>query len=731
MSETTIFIVEDEAIIAMDLAGKLGHLGYTVCGSTASGEDALIRIQELRPDLVLMDIQLSGAMDGVETAERIRRDYDIPVIYLTAHSDRATLARAKHTEPFGYLLKPFEQLELETHIEMALYKHQAERRLRESEERWRVTLGSIGDAVIASDTAGCVTYLNPIAEALTGWSTVEAQGQKVPRIFTIINEQTGAPADDLVARVLRENRVVELANHTALVTRDGRVIPIEDSAAPIRDAVGHVSGVVVVFHDVTEKRRAEEQQARLASFPQLNPNPIVEVDLLGQIHFCNPAAEVKFPDLLALGSAHPWLADWESVVHEFHAMGRREVSREIVIEDSFYQQTMHYIVSIRRIRIYGLDITARKHADIARERLLRDVQLYAAETAAIFEALPGAVYFGTSAGITRCNARGLEMLGAISLTDLQQRISELGEKFRVRHSEYGNDLVAPEHLPFTRGLHGEVAQLDTWATNGATGENVLIRGNAAPVRVGNEIVGAVAINVDITDRYRQQEQMQTFIHMVSHDLRAPLVALRGQIGLLREGVAEIQTPQLRRSMDAIDRAMKRMDIMIDDLVAAARLEGGQLILCLTSLDLACWLPDFLERFPIDPQRIALEMPAAVPAVQADSDRLERILTNLLSNALNYSTPDTPIRVAVQVRNGALDISVADQGKGIPSSDLSHLFQKFYRADRHQRAEGTGLGLFITQLLVEAHGGYIRVDSVVGEGSTFTVTFPCQSSSSTE
>jgi CheY-like chemotaxis protein len=132
MPDTTILIVEDETIVAEDLAKKLRRLGYAVAGTTDLGEQALALTKELRPNLILMDIRLAGTMDGVEAAERIRQQCGVPVIYLTASSDRATIDRAKVTEPFGFILKPFEDRELASHIEMALYKHQAERKLRES-----------------------------------------------------------------------------------------------------------------------------------------------------------------------------------------------------------------------------------------------------------------------------------------------------------------------------------------------------------------------------------------------------------------------------------------------------------------------------------------------------------------------------------------------------------------------------------------------------------------------
>ena len=134
MSKATILIVEDEAIVAADLAGTLERLGYEICGTTGLAEEAIRLARERRPDLVLMDIHLAGAMDGVEAAGVIHRELDLPVVFLTAHSDHATLERAKLSEPFGYLLKPFEEFGLETHIEMALYKHRSERKLRQAHD---------------------------------------------------------------------------------------------------------------------------------------------------------------------------------------------------------------------------------------------------------------------------------------------------------------------------------------------------------------------------------------------------------------------------------------------------------------------------------------------------------------------------------------------------------------------------------------------------------------------
>lgn len=261
MDKTTILIVEDEAIIAADLAGKLGLLGYEVVGTAATGEDAVEMACGLEPQVVLMDIRLKGPMDGIEAAEAITRRHCAAVIYLTAHSDAVTLARAKLSGPFGYILKPFEERELSTTIEMALYKHQSEQKLREQREWLQVTLSSIGDAVITCGTDGLVTFLNPVAEE-SPLGNDEAGGRPIGEVFSLINEDSRRPPDDIVTLVLKEGMTKTLANHTALVTRDGREIPIEDSAAPILDASGRVIGAVIVFHDVTEKRHAQEALKR-------------------------------------------------------------------------------------------------------------------------------------------------------------------------------------------------------------------------------------------------------------------------------------------------------------------------------------------------------------------------------------------------------------------------------------------------------------------------------------
>ena len=177
MADVRILIVEDENIVAEEVRLRLKNLGYTIAAIASSGEEAIEKVIATHPDLVLMDIQLQEEMDGVDVAEHIHAHFDIPIIYLTSYSDNDTFQRAKIAEPFGYIIKPFEERELHSAIEVALYRDKMEKKLRESEQWFSATLTSIRDAVIATNKEREIVFMNPVAETLTGWKQEEASGK--------------------------------------------------------------------------------------------------------------------------------------------------------------------------------------------------------------------------------------------------------------------------------------------------------------------------------------------------------------------------------------------------------------------------------------------------------------------------------------------------------------------------------------------------------------------------
>ena len=613
MSQATLLIVEDEAIVAADLAAKLTQLGYEVVGITAQGPEAIALASRYRPQVVLMDIWLKGPMDGIEAAEAIRRQFDLPVIYLTAHADAATLARAKFTEPFGYILKPFEERDLATHIEMALYKHQADRQLREQREWLRVTLNSIGDGVIACDANGKINFLNPVAQSLTGWKAEEALGQTIQEVFRCINEQTHLALEDPVARVLREGRVVALANHAALVARNGREVPIEDSAAPILDSGGQLIGVVLVFHDVTEKRRAEEALRKNRE----------------DLHRAQAVAHT--------GS---WGYDFRS--------------KEISWSDETYQ-------------IFGIP----KGTLLTYERFLSAVHpddrpdVEKKWTAA----LSGETYDVTLRLIVNGQIKWVRGLGEVEFDSKGRLLS-------------------------TFGTVQDIAQLKQ--TEEALKE---------------------------ADRRKDE-----FLATLAHELRNPLAPICNALGILEKTKENVATfCQVR---DMMDRQMKHMVRLVDDLLDVSRISRGKIELQKERLDLATVVHSALEtsrlRIEEGHHELAVVLPEEPVVVEGDLIRLAQALSNLLHNAAKYTPQGGRITLSVELEDMQGVIRVRDNGVGIPQKMLPDIFEMFVQGERSlDRSQGgLGIGLTLVRSLVEMHGGTVEAHSEgLGHGAEFVVRLP--------
>ena len=255
---TSVLIVEDERIVAKDIQQTLQGLGYDAFAIAASSEEAIRRATERCPDVVFMDIRIKGPKDGIETAQILRTRFGIPVIYLTAHADDATIDRAKKTEPYGYLMKPVTAAELRSAVEVSLYVHEMERQLRERERWYATTLRSMADAVIAVDLDASITFVNPAAEVLIGKTSEEVLGRPVQEVVKLLDAHAQAVLETPLQTVLRERRTAIIRELGLINATTGSVRQIGDSAAPVVDD-DRMLGAVMVFRDVTEEKRIQKQ----------------------------------------------------------------------------------------------------------------------------------------------------------------------------------------------------------------------------------------------------------------------------------------------------------------------------------------------------------------------------------------------------------------------------------------------------------------------------------------
>lgn len=600
-------------------------------------------------------------------------------------------------------------------------------------EQLRVTLESIGDAVITTDTDGRLTSINRVAAELTGWNPAEAAGTLVDEVFRIINEATGKPAQNPIARVLREGRVVGLANHTVLIARDGSRRPIDDSAAPILDRSGSIIGTVLVFRDVTETRRAEEVRALLAAVVASSEDAIVTKTLDEVITSWNIGAERLYgysaaeaigqpitliipPDRQA--EEHDIMQRWRSGerVEHFETVRLTKDGRrvEISLTVSPVHDAHGRIIGISKV---ARDITARKE----NERNLRESE---ERFRALTTNAPAAIFIKDLEGrYTLANPLACEALGrpesVVGFTDHDLLPAAVADDLRRRDRE----VIAAGHAIESE----EVVRRPGYDRRFLSVKFPLF-GVGGPV-------GVCGVAIDITERKRAEEAVRAadqrkdvFLVTLAHELRNPLAPLRNSIEIMKR--ADGDATLLARAQTTMDRQMSHLARLVDDLVDIARISRDQIELRRERVDLGSIIDHAVETCRPLAEARQLELKVATPSERIDLDadpvRLAQVFSNLLNNACKYTQPGGRVEIAARREGSHAVVAVRDNGVGIPPEMLSTIFDMFMQLGqpRGEVRSGLGIGLTLAQRLVEMHGGTIEAHSEgSGRGSEFVVRIP--------
>lgn len=426
---------------------------------------------------------------------------------------------------------------------------------------------------------------------------------------------------------------------------------------------------------------------------------------------------LAFSLLLSLALARSLSTPVKSLADNAVALGRGDLDRRVEINtgDEIEDLAGSFNWMAEQIR----------SREAETEQLLQEVQRRATELDTTLTSIAeGLVIYGEGGEIIQMNPAAVSIFGYSP--EMQRK--PMSERLSTIHMETETgDPFPVEQMPPIRALRGETVHGNILVFHRQDGRTLWVSSSAAPLRTPEGVLfGAVAIYTDITALHQLQEEHEAYVHTVSHDLRAPLTIILGQAQLLQRMlvITGLTGPE-RRSAEVIITSGRRMNAMIQDLVDSARLGAGQLQLEKQPVELKVFINDFLERGAgiFDVQRLTVEIEGDLPPVSADPNRLERILTNLLTNALKYSSPEKEVIITVRKNNHEVLTSITDFGAGISPEDLPHIFDRFYRAKGVRKAEGLGLGLYITKGLVEAHGGCIWVESEIGKGSTFHFTLP--------
>ena len=630
----------------------------------------------------------------------------------------------------------------------------AEEAVRESEERNRTTLQSLGDAVIATDGSGRIVQMNPVAETLTGWLEAEARGQTLASVFRIVNEETRAPVESPVALVLREGQVVGLANHTVLIAKDGNERPIADSGAPIRNAKGETTGVVLVFRDQTEERRAGDalrrSEAILRAVIEGTTNLVSVKDQDGTIVIANsamtrfigkPESEIIGKSDLELVADAKQAAEIVENDRRIMATGQSETVEETgdgpagrwhyLFTKSPYLDSDGHVIGVIGI---GTDITERKRA----EKLV--LEQYAI-LRAILQGTDAAVFsLDREYRYTTFNDAHAATMKALYGVDIQ-----IGASLADYQSVPEDWQLARKNLD--RALRGEA-----FVESAFSGEEGRSRRyfeiSHAPIRTGtNEIIGVSVYSRDVTERKQAEDEirlmnvslegrvqdrtaeleasnneLEAFSYSVSHDLRAPLRAIDGFTRILADEYAAHLDTEGKRLCAVVRENAKSMAQLIDDLLAFSRL--GRAEMNLSRIDMAAMANAVFHELttPESRGRIDFQVGALPPAI-ADPMLMRQVWMNLLSNAIKFSSrrERAIIEVSARQSQGESIYAVQDHGAGFEMQYVGKLFGVFQRLHSASEFEGTGVGLALVQRVIRRHGGCVWATGEPDKGATFYFT----------
>ena len=624
----------------------------------------------------------------------------------------------------------------------------AHSKVGESREVFRVTLRSIGDAVITTDNEGHVTYLNEVAEMLTGWPMSEALNQPLERVFQIVNEISRQPVENPVTRALRKGVVVGLANHTILIKKDGSECPIDDSAAPIRNEHGFVSGCVLIFRDVTAQRLIEREKASqlltarlLASIVENSNDAIIGKTLDGIIQTWNAAAEQLFGFTakealgrhISLVIPPERLAEEDQIIANLRAGKRVEHFETERVRNDGRRITVSLTISPIKDdagNVVGAskivrDVTERKRVERDRENFVTVIE-NSTDFIGMCD-LYGVPFFVNRAGLELVGLDSIEEARTVMVQDFffPEDQSKMMDEFFPRVFEEGHGEIEVRFRHFKTGEARWMAY------------KVLKLGDA-----GDQAIGFATVSQDVTERKRLEDNLRVlatdlaetdrrkneFLATLAHELRNPLAPMSNMLEVLKR--ADGDGAVLQRAHETIERQLGQMVRLVDDLLDLNRITHDRLELRRSEVELSSVIQQAVEvaRPLIDAagHELTIDLPDEPVYLNADRTRLAQVFGNLLNNSSKYTKAPGAILLSAKRIDDEVVVKVKDNGAGIPADKLESIFDMFMQLDRtSERSQGgLGIGLTLVKRLVEMHGGSIESRSGgEGMGSEFVVRLP--------
>lgn len=764
MNDPKILIVEDDAITALGLRRMLENLKYDVVAIARSGSETLELSDKMRPDIVLMDIVLEGSIDGIETAGRIRKSFDIPVVYITSSTDQQTLERAKKTEPYGYIIKPVSMNELYSTIETVLYRHRLGQKLKHSESLYRTLVETISHGIVEYNREGIVTFCNESFCAMTGYGKNEIIGREFGSFIT--NEGL---TFDLTAEKASGQKYTRY--YDVIKNIGGRLIDVQIDWDFKYDEDGGFTGVIAVITDITDRRQSEilrqvehESAMVLGTAPGLREALDRLVPVLGGIpdisaaciymtdeknedlllaSFAGPDQEcigesariapgTDEYDLLIGGASHIGAGILPGVLGRLQA--RLNAAGATIIPIRKEEDPAIFLLSfsnkespLSQAVMNTIEMIA-AHAGSVINRILAEAALHASEAKyrqLVETMMDGIFIFSPDNIITYANTRLCHILGY----PIEEIIGRAATDF-LDESNGKVFLIAAKP-----GAPDRVKSIDIeWITkNGSTVQSIL---SLQSIGYGtNESEERFAVVTDITDHKKIEQELmkiQKFESLsllaggIAHDYNNILTGILGNINLAKLNID--RESDIFEILDEAERASLKARDISQQLLTFSK--GGEPIK--KPLDIRALLYS-ASSFTLRGSNVKPEFYIAdnLWIAEADEGQLNQVIDNILINAIQAMPEGGTIQVLaenVHVTEGSglplgdgryVKISVRDQGTGIPEEYSNKIFDLFFTTKK----TGNGIGLATSFSIIKKHSGHLSFDTKLGEGTTFHVYLP--------
>jgi len=709
-------------------------------------------------------VKRKGRWDVIESVERRRVEEELK--QLNEELEASLLAARETAEREQSLREELEAHNEEIRAQQAALESQNER-LREAETKYRIVADNTYDWEFWLNGDGNFVYCSPSCERITGYSARDFYADAA--LYSRIVHPGDFPLfAKHCAEEMRAGTAVKASSgelEFRIVRANGEELWISHCCQAVHDAEGRFLGTRGNNRDITERKRAREALLKV--------NEELTVANL-RIEEQAEQAKRRAAELEAIvESTHAQLAVLDAnlnfvLVNSAYAAGSGHAKEELIGRNHFdlfpneenraifervrdtgepYQaieKPFEYADQPERgvtywnwtlVPIKGkderveellftlLDVTPQVRARQQVEQLAEEARHRVAEMDITIESIAdGLVIHSPTGEIIRMNPAAEAILG-FSLAG-QKAFAEGAAAMEAETPE--TRLLSVDKLPAGRALQGETVRNEVVSLQAPSGKTRWVSVSSAPIITSDGVLlGAISVLTDVTAQHELQELREDYISLITHDLCNPLASIMGQADWLRRLLERKGLDTEAKCAEAIVTSSKRMNSMIQDLRDSARLEWGGLEIRKEPADLVQLVYDVVDRTgsPEDRARIQVECAERGCIVAIDPERIERVVTNLIANALKYSPSDRPVKVRLRQEARQAVLSVEDHGIGIGPDDLPHVFEKGYRAKGASRTNGLGLGLYITRMLVEAHGGRVWVESELGKGSAFHCTLP--------